>query len=196
MQFEETQNLRKALMATALIKKGDKLQQKIQHKLDGAIKEWEFILFDYINATTELNILTQMAEQQKKIINLRKILKQCTKLIKMSTEHFDTIWELVDLMLPMSMVSGSWMENILKHEERLGQMKEALAPLLLFSCNREVIEIVQKMMLQITEIQTKINFLAGKVREAIQDTFKFGSNVINNKNQLNNHDISGTSMPN
>lgn len=188
MACEESQQLRRALMNVALNKKSDKINQKLHNQIDVAIKEWERIIFDYINVTKEMSALTKTAEQHRKLTNLRLQLKQYSDLIKLSTEHFDSLWNMIDVMLPVAAVQPEWMETIMKQEQKLSQMKEALVPLLLFSCNREVIEIVQKMMLHINEIQTKLNFLVGRLRDGMEETFKFGSNMIANQNAMNNLD--------
>lgn len=188
MGSEESQQLQRNMMNVALNKKSDKINQKLQNQIDIAIKEWERIIFDYINVTKEMSTLTKMAEQQKKLTNLRLQLKQYTDLINLSTEHFDSLWKMVDIMLPVAAVSSDWCESIMKQEQKLSLMKEALVPLLLFSCNREVIEIVQKMMLHINEIQTKMNFLAGRLREGMEEALKYGSNMITNRKALNNLD--------
>lgn len=179
-------------MNVALNKKSDKINQKLQNQIDIAIKEWERIIFDYINVTKEMSALTKTAEQQQKLTNLRMQLKQYSDLIKLSTEHFDSLWKMIDVMLPVAAVTPEWMDNIMKQEQKLRQMKEALVPLLLYSCNREVIEIVQKMMLHINEIQSKMNFLAGRLRDGMEETLKFGSNMITNRNAMNNLDADGS----
>lgn len=175
-------------MHLALNKKSDKINQKLHNQIDIAVKEWERIIFDYINVTKELSALTKTAEQQKKLTNLRLQLKQYSDLIKLSTEHFDSLWKMIDIMLPVAAVTPEWMDNIMKQEKKLSQMKEALVPLLVFSCSREVIEIVQKMMMHINEIQTKMNFLVGRLRDGMEETLKFGSNMITNRNAINNLD--------
>lgn len=182
MACEESQQLRRALMTVALNKKSEKINQKLQHQIDVAVKEWERIIFDYINVTKEVCALTKTAEQQHKLTNLRAQLKQYADLIKLSTQHFDSLWKMIDVMLPVAAVAPEWMDNIIKQEQKLSQMKETLVPLLVFSSNREVIETVQKMMLHINEIQTKISILAGRLRDGMEDTLKYGSNVIINRN--------------
>lgn len=172
-------------MTVVLNRKSDKINQKLHNQIDVAIKEWERIIFDYINVTKEMSVLAKTAEQQKKLTNLRLQLLQYSDLIKLSTEHFDSLWNMIDVMLPVAAVSPEWMDNILKNKQKLGQMKEALVPLLLFSSNREIIEIVQKMMLHINKIQTKMNFLAGRLRNGMEDALKYGSDIINNQNAKN-----------
>lgn len=194
MACEESQSLRRALMNVALNKKSDKINQKLHNQIDIAVKEWGRIIFDYINVTKEMSALTETAEQQKKLTNLRLQLKQYSDLIKLSTDHFDSLWKMIDIMLPVAAVTPEWMDNILKQEQKLSQMKEALVPLLLFSCNREVIEIVQKMMLHINEIQAKMNFLAGRLRDGMEETIKFGSNMIADSNAMNNLDGDGSEI--
>lgn len=116
-----------------------------------------------------------MAEQQDHITCVRKTLKECTDLAKAGTETFESIWRLVQLSLPISTMDHSWMTSILKHEKLLVEIKESLSSLLLFSSNREVIEVVQKMMLQITEVQSKINLLSTKVGETVEEIFRYRS---------------------
>lgn len=188
MACEESQQLRRALMNLALNKKSDKIQQKLQNYIDLAVKEWERIVFDYINMAKVLAALTKTAEQQKKLNNIRLQLNQYTDLIKLSTEHFDSLWKMVDIMLPVAAVTPEWMDTIQQREEKLRQMKETLAPLLMFSSNREVIEILQKMMLHINDIQTKMRFVVGRLRDGMEETLKFGSNMIANRNSSNNLD--------
>lgn len=67
------------------------------------------------------------------------------------------------------------MTSILKHDRLLIEIKDSLSSLLLFSSNREVIEVVQKMMLQISEVQSKINVLSSKVNETVDDVLRFRS---------------------
>lgn len=177
---DESQNLRKSMISTFLTKKGDKLQQKIQNKIDSSIHDWEIILFDYINVTTKLNKMVQLAEQQHQVYKLRSLLKQCTDLIKSSSQQFTNICELMEVVLPMSNLNTTWMEGIVKQDSRLGQMKDALSHVLLFSSNRDVIEVVQKMMLQITDVQQKINYATSKVQDAMHDTLKSSSRILSN----------------
>lgn len=177
---EETQNYRKTLIATFLSRKGDKIQQKIQHKIDAGFKDWETILNDYISITTKLNNMVQLAEQHQQANKLLSLLKQCTSLIKASCDQFTSICDLIDVILPMSNLNMAWMESIVKQEARLGQMKDSLSHVLLFSCNRDVIEVVQKMMLQVTEIQQKINYATNKVHDAMHNAIKNSSDTLAN----------------
>lgn len=177
-------DLRKALIAIGIRRKSEKIQQRIQAQINAAIKDWEATLTQYINAIKELNLITTMAEQQRKLICLRKSLKKCTQLIRSALYQFSLISELIDTVMPRSLLNGNWLDTIIKHDEQLGQMKNALAPLLLFSCNREVIEIVQKMMLQINDIQAKIKFLTEKIREMTKQTLKYGSDILNNSSDV------------
>lgn len=140
-----------------------------------SFEEWDTILHGYVNITSQLNTLTKLAEQQDHITCVRKTLKECTELGKVGTETFECIWRLVQLSLPISTMDHSWMASILKHEELLVEIKESLSSLLLFSSDREVIEVVQKMMLQITEVQTKINLLSTKVNETVGEIFRVRS---------------------
>lgn len=181
---EESQNFRRALISTILSKKSDKVQQRVQNKIDSSIHDWEVILFDYINVTTKLNNMVHVAEQQQQVHKLRSLLKQCTDLIKSSSQQFTSICELIELVLPMSNLNTSWMDSIVKQESRLGQMKDALSHVLLFSSNRDVIEVVQKMMLQITDVQQKINYATTKVQDAVHITLKSSSSILNNESRL------------
>lgn len=176
---EETLNLRKALIAQFFSKKNDKIQQKIQQKIDSSFKDWETILTDYINITTKINNMVQLAEQHHQVNKLSHLLRQCTELIKDSCDQFSSICDMIEVVLPMSNVNNTWMANILKQETRLGQMKESLSQVLMFSSNRQIIEIVQKTMLQVNEIQQKINFATNKVHDAMQNTMKNSSSLLN-----------------
>lgn len=170
-----SESLRKALFAIAINKKSEKIQQKIQQQVKLTMNEWETILHGYVNITAQLSTLTKLAEQQEHINCVRKTLKECTELAKAGTETFDKIWRLVELSLPISTMDHNWMRSILKNDKLLVEIKESLSSLLLFSSNREVIEIVQKMMLQITEVQSKINVLSTKVRETVNDEIRHHS---------------------
>lgn len=170
-----SESLRRAMITLAINKRSEKVQQKIQQQVSLTLKEWETILYGYVNITAQLNTLTKLAEQQNHIGNVRKTLKECTELAKVGTETFESIWRLVQLSLPISTMDHSWMASILKHEQLLVEIKESLSSLLLFSSDREVIEVVQKMMLQITEVQTKINLLSTKVNETVGEIFRLRS---------------------
>lgn len=170
-----SENLRKALIAVAMNKRSDKVQQKIHQQVSLTLKEWETILYGYVNITAQLNTLTKLAEQQDQISCVRKTLRECTDLAKAGTETFESIWRLVQLSLPISTMDHSWMASILKHEKLLVEIKESLSSLLLFSSDREVIEVVQKMMLQITDVQSKINLLSTKVGETVGEIFSIRS---------------------
>lgn len=176
----ESEKLRRALIVLALTKKTEKIQQKIQLKVDNSIKEWETVLLDYIEATTKLSTLIQRAEEQKQLGRMRQLMKQCTELITFSNDQFKTICELIECVLPMTNLDSSWMANIEKQEARLSQMNGALSQVLLFSCNRDVIEIVQKMITQINDIKEKIKFATNKMPDIMHDTLKNGSDMLNN----------------
>lgn len=170
-----SESLRRALFAVAINKKSEKIHQKIQQQVQLTLKEWETILHGYVNITAQLNTLTKLAEQQEHISCVRKTLKECTDLAKAGTETFEKIWRLVELSLPISTMDNNWMASILKHDKLLVEIKESLSSLLLFSSNREVIEVVQKMMLQISEVESKINVLSTKVRETVGEVFRIRS---------------------
>lgn len=170
-----SESLRRALFAVAINKKSEKVHQKIQQQVQLTLKEWETILHGYVNITAQLNTLTKLAEQQEHISCVRKTLKECTDLAKAGTETFEKIWRLVELSLPISTMDNNWMASILKHDKLLIEIKESLSSLLLFSSNREVIEVVQKMMLQISEVESKINVLSTKVRETVGEVFRIRS---------------------
>lgn len=170
-----SESLRRALFAVAINKKSEKVHQKIQQQVQLTLKEWETILHGYVNITAQLNTLTKLAEQQEHITCVRKTLKECTDLAKAGTETFEKIWRLVELSLPISTMDNNWMTSILKHDKLLVEIKESLSSLLLFSSNREVIEVVQKMMLQISEVESKINVLSTKVRESVGEVFRLRS---------------------
>lgn len=170
-----SESLRRAMITLAINKRSEKVQQKIQQQVSLTLKEWETILYGYVNITAQLNTLTKLAEQENHITCVRKTLKECTELAKVGTETFESIWRLVQLSLPISTMDHSWMASILKHEKLLVEIKESLSSLLLFSSDREVIEVVQKMMLQITEVQSKINLLSTKVNETVGEIFRFRS---------------------
>lgn len=170
-----SESLRRALFAVAINKKSEKIHQKIQQQVNLTLKEWSSTLHGYVNITAQLNTLTKLAEQQEHITCVRKTLKECTDLAKAGTETFDKIWQLVELSLPISTMDNNWMESILKYDKMLIEIRESLSSLLLFSSNREVIEVVQKMMLQISEVEAKINVLSTKVRETVGDVFRVHS---------------------
>lgn len=173
--MSESESLRKALFAVAINKKSEKVQQKIQQQVNLTLKEWETILHGYVNITAQLSTLTKLAEQQEHISCVRKTLKECTDLAKTGTETFEKIWRLVELSLPISTMDHNWMTSILKHDKMLVEIKESLSSLLIFSSNREVIEVVQKMMLQISEVQSRINVLSTKVRETVGEVLRMRS---------------------
>lgn len=170
-----SESLRRSLFAVAINKKSEKIHQKIQQQVNLTLKEWSSTLHGYVNITAQLNTLTKLAEQQEHITCVRKTLKECTDLAKAGTETFDKIWQLVELSLPISTMDSNWMESILKYDKMLIEIRESLSSLLLFSSNREVIEVVQKMMLQISEVEAKINVLSTKVRETVSDVFRVHS---------------------
>lgn len=170
-----SESLRKALFAVAINKRSEKVQQKIQQQVNSTLSEWEQTLHGYVNITAQLSTLTKLAEQQEHISCVRKTLKECTDLARAGTETFDKIWRLVELSLPISTMDHNWMGSILKNDKLLIEIKESLSSLLLFSSNREVIEVVQKMMLQITEVQSKVNVLSTKVNETVNDVLRFRS---------------------
>lgn len=184
-----SEHLRKALFALAINKKSEKIQQKIQHQVNLTLKEWESILYGYVNITGQLSTLTKLAEQQEHITGVRKTLKECTDLAEAGTETFDKIWRLVELSLPISTMDHNWMTSIIKHERLLCEIKESLSSLLLFSSNREVIEIVQKMMIQITEVLSKVNVLSSKVREKVSDVFRIGSEHFDELDKAEDHSV-------
>lgn len=170
-----SESLRKALFAVAINKRSEKVQQKIQQQVNSTLSEWETTLHGYVNITAQLSTLTKLAEQQEHISCVRKTLKECTDLARAGTETFDKIWRLVELSLPISTMDHNWMGSILKNDKLLVEIKESLSSLLLFSSNREVIEVVQKMMLQITDVQSKVNVLSTKVNETVNDVLRFRS---------------------
>lgn len=170
-----SESLRRALFAVAINKKSEKIHQKIQQQVNLTLKEWSSTLHGYVNITAQLNTLTKLAEQQEHITCVRKTLKECTDLAKAGTETFDKIWQLVELSLPISTMDNNWMESILKYDKMLIEIRESLSSLLLFSSNREVIEVVQKMMLQIREVEAKINVLSTKVQETVGNVFRVHS---------------------
>lgn len=170
-----SESLRRALFAVAINKKSEKIHQKIQQQVNLTLKEWSSTLHGYVNITAQLNTLTKLAEQQEHITCVRKTLKECTDLAKAGTETFDKIWQLVELSLPISTMDNNWMESILKYDKMLIEIRESLSSLLLFSSNREVIEVVQKMMLQISEVEAKINVLSTKVQETVGNVFRVHS---------------------
>lgn len=173
-----TKELRQTLQALAFNKRADKLTQKIQNQIATTLKEWKMILYDYVKVTTQLNELAKIAEQSNQLAKIRQTLKECRDLVKSGTEQFEKVWTMVEMALPISMISKNWMDSIMKYAEHLTQIKDALAPLLLHSSNRSVIEIVQKLMLQITDIQSKINLVTDKVSDSILETFQKGSDAL------------------
>lgn len=170
-----SESLRKALFALAINKRSEKVQLKIQQQVSVTLKEWETVLHGYVNITSQLNTLSKLAEQQERISCLRKTLKECTEIAKTGTETFESVWRLVELSLPISTMDHNWMASILKHEKLLVEIRESLSSLLLFSSDREVIEVVQKMMRQITEVESKINVLSAKVNETVDGVIRIRS---------------------
>ncbi|XP_031629665.1 uncharacterized protein LOC116344946 [Contarinia nasturtii] len=179
-----SESLRKALFAVAINKKSDKVQQKIQQQVNLTLNEWGAILHGYVNITSQLTQVNKLAEQQEHITCVRKTLKECTDLAKAGTETFEKIWRLVELSLPISTMDHNWMKSVLKHNKLLIEIRESLSSLLLFSSNREVIEVVQKMMLQITEVQSRINVLSTKVRESVAEMFRLRSESFSRLEEL------------
>lgn len=170
-----SESLRKAMITLVINKRSEKVQQKIAQQVSQTLKEWETILNGYVNITAQLNTLTKLAEQQNQITGVRQTLKECIALAKLGTDTFENIWRFILVQLPISTMDHSWMASILKHEHLLVEIKESLSSLLLFSSDREVIEVVQKMMLQITEVQSKINLLSTKVNETVGEIFRVRS---------------------
>lgn len=177
---DETHQLRKLLIASFMTKKCDRIQQKIQQKIDASFKDWETILGDYINVTTKLNNLVRLTEQHNQVCSLRLMLTQCTELIQVFGEQFEVICHLIDTILPMSNLSTSWMDNLGTQNARLGHMKDAMLHVERFSCNRDVIDVVRKMVHQVSEIQNKINFATRKVHDIMYDSVKGSSASLNN----------------
>lgn len=184
-----SENIRRALFAVAIHKKSEKVQQKIQQQVNLTLKEWETILHGHVNIISQLNTLTKLAEQQEQISCVRKTLKECTELARAGTETFEKSWRLVELSLPISTMDHKWMSSILKNDKLLVEIKESLSSLLLFSSNREVIEVVQKMMLQITEVQSKINVLSTKVCESVGDAFRIHSEQFDELDKAHETDL-------
>lgn len=181
-----SEDLRNALIALAIQKKTDQFKQKLNAQINSTFQNWEKVLYNYVNVLTQLNSLTKLAEQQKTISTIRQALKECGEMIKSSTEQFDHIVNLVETLLPVSTMNQGWMDSIIKHNDHLSEIKEKLSPLLLFSSNRDIIEMVQKMLKQVNDVQTKINILTLKVHEAVGKGIKMGSNQFNNLLSMEN----------
>lgn len=183
------EEMRNALIALAMDKKNDKVQTKLSNQINTTLKNWEKILFDYVHVLTQLNLLTKLADQQYAISNIRKALRECSELVKKNSEQFEHIGELVETLLPMSTINQNWMDSIIKHDKHLGEMKDKLKSLLIFSSNREIIEIVQKLLQQINDVQAKINVLSTKVHETVDNRILAGSNQFDNLDKLDDASV-------
>lgn len=171
----ESEKLRQALFALAVNKKCEQVQQRMYQKLNAAMKEWNDALYGYLNVIAKLNTLIQLAEQQEHISLVRASLKNCSEMAKTGNESFDRIWRLVEMSLPITTMDQNYIKGIINNEQKLVEIKEKLQGLLLFSSDRESIETVQQMMVQINEVQSKINILSNKVRETVDDVIRIQS---------------------
>lgn len=157
--------LRQAIMVVAMNKKCEKIQQKIHQEFTKTLNEWEKVLFDYVNVTLKLSSLTDLAEQQKRIGGIRSLLKDSTDIIKSVSNQFDKIWDMIETALPISTIDNTWIESIMSYDKHLIDIKKSLEPVMIFSPDRDTIEIVRTMVSQVTDIQAKLNVLSLKIRE-------------------------------
>lgn len=157
--------LRHALMAVAMNKKREKIQQKIHEEFTKSLNEWEKVLFDYVNVTLKLSSLTELSEQQKRIGGVRSLLKDSTDIIKSVSDQFNKIWEMIEIALPISTIDDTWIESIMSYDKHLVDIKKSLEPVMIFSPDRDTIETVRTLVSQVTDIQAKLNVLSLKIRE-------------------------------
>lgn len=176
--------LRQALLAVALNKKCDKIEQKIHTKINKIIAEFELVLLDYMNVVNKLKLAIELAERHQNNLKLQKLLRESADIIKNFSAQFSMVYEIFETILPVSSINPEWMNNIDRQEKRLIKIKDTLTQIQMFPCNREVIEIVQRMVMQITDIQEKIKVSSEKVRDVMHETIKYGSNALNNQ-QIN-----------
>lgn len=183
---DDARALRQALLVVALNKKCDKIQQKIHTKINKTSADFETALLDYMNVVNKLKITIELAERHQNNLKLQKLLRESADLVKNFSAQFAMAYEMFDSILPVSSINPDWMNNIDKQEKRLIKIKDTLTQIQMFPCNREVIEIVQRMVMQITDIQEKIKVSSEKVRDLMHETIKYGSNALNNQqiNQL------------
>lgn len=181
-------DLRNALMSLALHKKVDKIQRKLSDQVNAALTGWERVLHEYVNMVTQLHTLLRLAEQQKVITDIRRTIKDCSEMVKNGQEQFKQVEQLIETLVPISTMNKSWLDSIIKHNENLAEVKEQLAPLMMMSTNRDVIEMVQKMILQINDVQSKMNVLSTKVAETIDYSIKLGSDQFDHLDMLENED--------
>lgn len=185
---DNSADLRNALMSLAIRKKVDKIQKKLTSQVNAALTGWEKVLHEYINMVTQLNTLLRLAEQQKVISDIRRTLKDCSEMVKNGHEQFKQVGQLIETLVPISTMNKNWLDSIIKHNENLAEVKEQLAPLMMVSTNRDVIEMVQKMLQQINDIQSKMNVLSTKVVETVDNGIKLGSDQFENLDIMENED--------
>lgn len=179
-------DLRNALMSLAIRKKVDKIQKKLSSQVNAALTGWEKVLHEYVNMVTQLNTLLRLAEQQKVISDIRRTLKDCSEMVKNGHEQFKQVGQLIETLVPISTMNKNWLDSIIKHNENLAEVKEQLAPLMMVSTNRDVIEMVQKMLQQINDVQSKMNVLSTKVVETVDNGIKLGSDQFENLDIMEN----------
>lgn len=194
---DNSADLRNALMSLAIRKKVDKIQKKLCTQVNKALTGWEKILHEYVNMVTQLNTLLRLAEQQKVISDIRRTLKDCSEMVRNGHEQFKQVERLIETLVPISTMNKNWLDSIIKHNDNLAEIKEQLAPLMMVSTNRDVIEMVQKMLIQINDVQSKMNVLSTKVVESVDHAIKLGSDQFDNLDMLENededeHDIDST----
>lgn len=185
---DNSTDLRNAIMSLAIRKKVDKIQKKLCSQVNVALTGWEKVLHEYVNMVTQLNTLLRLAEQQKVISDIRRTLKDCSEMVKNGQEQFKQVGQLIETLVPISTMNKSWLDSIIKHNENLAEVKEQLAPLMMVSSNRDVIEIVQKLLRQINDVQSKMNVLSTKVTETVDHGIKLGSDQFENLDMLDHED--------
>lgn len=186
---EEARNLRQALLAVALNKKQAKIQQKIQTMIVEVATEFENRLLDHIQIVNKLQLAIALAERHNKNLELRDVLNQCADLTKDFSQHFTKAYDTFELILPVSSINPEWINTIDRQEKHLIKITDALSQIQVLPCNREVIEIVQRMVMQITDMQEKIKVSTEKVRDVMHETVKYGSNTLNSqRNELESSD--------
>lgn len=183
--FEESDVMRSVLMAMAMSKKSDRIYQKLQQNFYIAFKDWDKALHEYVQVTFELKKLIEIAEQQDKIVSLRRQLKQYSEMIKSTGQQFNLMINIFNAMLPVSSIGSEWLEAVIKHDQLLSEIRETLASVLVFSNNREVIESIQVMTLQINDIQTRLTVLADMLKNGTEKILSHGSNAMRSVGSIN-----------
>lgn len=191
---DDAKQLRQALLALALNKKCERIEQKLEIKVNKVTAEFETSLLDYMNAVNKLKLVIELAERHKKKLDFLTVLKDCSALTRNFSARFALMYELFESILPVSTINPDWLNNITKQEKRLVKIKEMLEKINMLSCNQSVTETVQRMVMQITDIQEKVKVSNVKIRDAMLETTKYCSNVLHNlqANHLDNSNVDTT----